>query len=459
MKTRKILPLIFMMFFLTGLYANLTLDEAIEITRKNNKQLKQAREEIIKYKQDYKDVKGSLFPQLSLSGGFQYKRTEIPDSSIPAMASLTNMLDSTATVNDYTIAGYTEEALQGFIPEKTSIEKSLTAGLELNQVVFMGGKLISGIKIAKKMYNLQEKKYFITEQDVVFETIKLYLNTILAKNLYEVQQEALDIANRHFRQVNNMYNEGLVSEYDKLRAELEKQKLEPEVMQAEKNYLLALKQLRNHLEIEEKELKLTENIQIPELNKSLAEYLDIGLQQRVEIELSDLNMEINKVNYNYQKMNFLPQIGLNMKYNSFAQSENSIESDDWGNSYEVGVGVSMPLFTGFSNTAKKVKASHALTQAKIADRDLTEKIELDIRNSYLTLKSDLQTVKVQKNNVKLAEKGLKIARARYENQVSNQLEILDAQLQLKFAKLSQLKANYAAKISYEKFKKSIGEKL
>jgi outer membrane protein TolC len=55
--------------------------------------------------------------------------------------------------------------------------------------------------------------------------------------------------------------------------------------------------------------------------------------------------------------------------------------------------------------------------------------------------------------------GLKIAQARYENQVSNQLELIDAQLQVKTAKLSYMNAQYAAVISYEKLLKAMGKTL
>jgi OMF family outer membrane factor len=119
----------------------------------------------------------------------------------------------------------------------------------------------------------------------------------------------------------------------------------------------------------------------------------------------------------------------------------------------------MPLFTGLSNTAKIKKAKHTLRQSEINHQDLTEKIELDVRNSYLQWEADLQTVAAQTDNVALAAKGLQIAQARYDNQVSNQLEVIDAQLQLKSAKLSYMNAKYAATISYEKLKKAMGQTL
>jgi outer membrane protein TolC len=187
--------------------------------------------------------------------------------------------------------------------------------------------------------------------------------------------------------------------------------------------------------------------------------IEEGLQNRVELELSALNVEVNRINLRYEKGNFLPNIGISAKMNKFAQSESGIQRDDWGDLYQIGIGFSMPLFTGFSNTAKMRKARHSYRQAQLSDKDLEEKIELDIRNSYLTLQNELEKLSIQEQNKALAERGLTIAEARYQNQVSNQLEIFDAQLQLKTAKLSERKAIFDSIVAYEAFKKSIGKKL
>ncbi|HPR17902.1 MAG TPA: TolC family protein, partial [Candidatus Cloacimonadota bacterium] len=161
----------------------------------------------------------------------------------------------------------------------------------------------------------------------------------------------------------------------------------------------------------------------------------------------------------YQKGNFLPNVALSAEYCYYGTDSEKIESDDFGHYYQVGIGFSMPLFTGFSNTAKIKEARHSLKQSELDNRTLQENIELDVRNSYLQLQADLEKVDVQNKNVDLANKGLQIAQARYENQVSNQLEVIDAQLQLKSAKLNAMNARYSALMSYEKMLKAMGRKL
>jgi len=438
----------------------LTLQESIELAKKNNKELQKAREEVKKYKQNYRDIRGNLFPQLTLSGGYQYKKSEIPKASIPAIIPLTSMLSDSASADDYLISGFLDNALSNFVPQRKTTENNLFGKLQLNQVVFMGGKLINGIKVADKLYHLQEKKYFLVEQEVVFKTEDLFYKCLLAQKVVEIQRDALDFADKYYRQVSQMYEQGLVSEYDLLRAKLEFKKLKPQLTEAEKNSKLALEQFKNHLSWNEKELSLNGEIEIPKIDSvSLETALNEGLKNRMELQLAAVNVEVNEVSLNYEKGNFLPNIALSAEYDYFGQSENSFEKDNFGNFYQVGIGFQMPLFTGFSNTAKIAKARYSLKQTKLDYQNLADMIKLDIRNSYLELRKNEEMTTVRQENVELAKKGLTIAEARYKNQISNQLELLDAQLQLKMARLNYRNSVYATVISNEKLKKAMGKKL
>ncbi|MFO7895484.1 MAG: TolC family protein [Candidatus Cloacimonadales bacterium] len=460
MKKNLIIALIIMFGTFLSAERNLSLEESIQLALQNNKELQKAREEMGKYRQEYNIVRANLMPQISLSGGYNFKRTILPDSAIPELPSLSTMLDSTATANDQVIAGYIDNGFASFIPEAESDEYTLAGSVKLEQAVFLGGKLINGIKIARKLYTLEEKKYYLSEQNLIFETQDKYYQTKLAGEVAKIQGEALEFAELYYQQVSDMQQQGMVSEYDKLRAELEVKKMQPQVLEAEKNAKLALQSFANHLNIEEVELNLTDGISLPQMQEiDLESALARALKNRMELELSEIGVEVGKVNLRYEKGNFLPNIGITAEYNYFGTDQSKIEADDWGSSYSVGIGFSMPLFTGFSNNAKIKKARHSLQQSRLDHQALQEMIRLDVRNSYLQWQADLEKVDTQVQNQELAEMGWQIAQARYENQISNQLEVIDAQLQMKTAKLNYMNARYAAAISYQRLQKAMGKDL
>ncbi len=456
----KRLPIFVIILFTGIMLHSVTLSESVDLALKNNKTILKAKEEVDRYKQAYKEVKGHLLPQLSLNGGYQYKYNRLPNALTPEIPPLSMMLTPQATADDQIIAGYIDNAFSNLVPDKESKTYNLAGKLQLNQVIFMGGKLINGINIAGKLYHLQEKKYFITKQEIVFKTIDMFYKCKLARKVADIQKDAYSVANKHLNQVKKMYEEGLVSEYDFLRAKLEVEKIKPELLEAEKNSDLALDAFAKFLGVEKSELELEGEIKLPKIEKlSLKDALQKGFSDRMELKLADIAMQVSKVKLRYEKGNFLPNIGLSAEYDYYGSTEDKFKKDNFGNSYQVGIGFSMPLFTGFSNSAKISQAKHQYNQAHLDYENLKDMIELDIKNSYRELQKDLEKVKLEENNIKLSKRALEIANARYKNQLSNQLEIFDAQLQLKSARLKYLNAVYNVIMDNEKFKKAIGKNL
>ncbi len=451
----------------------LTLDEALDIALKNNRTLKQQWEEKKAIDEEYNNVLGSFFPQVTLSGGYQLEQMRYPDSALEGGPSASSQIsdslntnhaepnnDDTLIENDQAVAGYLDNFMAGMRPDKTEKTASLYAGVKMDQVVFMGGKLINGLKVAKKAKSVQEKQYFLTKQDVIYNIIQMYYGAVLARDLLDIQNQALELAQMHQQQVNKMFENGLVSEYDKLRADLEVSRLEPDVVEAESRYKLALEALKKELDIHE-EITLDDeivepSIESPDLKQAIAE----GLSSRIEMELSNIGVDIQKTIYTTEKGNFLPNIGISAEYKYFGSGEDyRIESDDFGNSWSVGIGFSMPLFTGLSNTAKIKRARHNYQKSVIGHEELKSNIELQIRNTYYDLTRSIEKLESQQKNVELAEKGERIAEARYQNQVGTQLEVFDAQLQLRSIRLTYLNAVYDVIMSHEAFKKALGREL
>ncbi|MCD4828625.1 MAG: TolC family protein [Candidatus Cloacimonetes bacterium] len=466
--------LLTLLLILPLLMSALTLEEAVERARQHNRALQKARENIAAIDAEYRNVRGSLFPQISFAGSYQLSKTWLPDSAVPVLPSVTDMLynsddlaqphglnDTLLMSNDQAIAGFLDDALGGLTPASEQEEASLAAQLKLDQVVFMGGRLINGLRVVAKVKTLTRRSYFVLEQQVVFETTDLFYAALLTRRVVDIQREALDTAQRHYDLVQQMFAQGVVSEYDRLRAELEVAKMRPELTDVENNYRLVMERLRDQIGWEEGELTLEGEIAMPAVEHlALEAAIAEGLANRTELELASVQVDINEVLYHTERGNYLPNIAISAMYSKFtASSDFSIEADDFGDMWQVGIGFQMPLFTGMSNTAKRAGARHELNKSRLDLRELQEMIELDVRNSWQQLQHDLENVATQENNIALAQKGLTIAEARFENNVGIQLEVLDAQMLYKSTRLQYLQSVYRAIMSWEALQKSLGRTL
>jgi len=430
----------------------LSLNESIELAKKNNKQLMAEAEEVERAEYLYREVRGSLLPQINLNGSVQASKTYMPDATQTGF-SFNNVTDEADLAN----------TLDAFmLPAKTKEETSIAAELKMEQLLFSGGKLINGIRVANKYRSLQKKNYELKEEDLVFNVINSYNQLVLLNEVVKIKAEALNLAKEHYTRVQKLQENGLVSEYDLLRAELEISKLEPDLEEVKNNYHVANCNFKTLIGLNDSSEFVPDDgltkTDLPELN--LEDSIRQGLEKRIELYLSGLNVEMLQVKYNAEKGNYLPNVLLTAEATKFtASGDYSVHKDDFGTLYQAGIVFQLPIFTGLSNNAKIHQAKHEVKKAELNKMYAEDMIKLEITNNWQNMRTAFQTLKVQEKNVKTAEKGYQIAKSRYDNHIGIQLEMLDAQVQLNAAKVTYAQALYQLNYAINSFKKSIGMKL
>jgi len=440
----------------------ITLQESLDMAKQHNKYLLMAKEDQYKADATYKQVWGYLYPQLSMQGGLTYSATGLPKSSKASKVDVGSYLDdTTASDDDYVLAGVMSGFINSMIPSSPIEEGSLAMQIKLDQILFSGGKIFNGISAADRYRSIQKLNYSVSEQDVILKTTEQFYQTMLAGKVADIQQEGLDTAKQHLARVELFNQEGQVSEFDVLRARLEVAKLEPEVLAAKNNYDLALAAFR-------KQIGTTDSTIIPEgefitptpLDITLEDATTQGLQNREDLQLVNLATQIKEIQLKAEKGNYLPNVALTASGSLYtAADEYRIEADDFGTAYSVGIGFQMPLFTGFSNRSKINYAKHDYEKAKLQYRDTQELVELQIKQLYQKMQHAWENYEVQKKNIQMAQRNLELAQVRYENQVGIQLEVFDAQIMLSSIKLQYMNAIYEVIAAEREFTKSIGEAL
>lgn len=442
---------------LSSVYA-IDLENSIAKAKQNNKELLMAMEEIKKADESYKQVRGSAYPQLNLQGAYGLSKTYYPNSAIPASMDLTEGLDDSPTDNEEYLAGVMNSIVNSMIPESPAEAGSFALQLKMEQIVYSGGKLGSGIKAGKYYRQIQRLNYKVKEQDVVLRTTELFYQCLLAKKLWEVQEEGLQISRQHLQRVELFNEEGQVSEFEMLQARLGVAKLEPQVLKAKNDYDLAVSAFRKQIGEEDSDIVPEGEFVLPEkMDITLENATEQGLKQRNEIELIDLSTQLKGIQYKVEKVNYLPNVAFTADYSLYtAADEYAIQGDDFGNKYSIGLGFQMPLFTGLANTAKRNYARADYQKAKLQQRDTEELITLQIKQEYQKYYNAWENHNVQSENIRLAERGLQLAQVRYENQVGIQLEVFDAQLTLQTIKLQYYQSIYEIISADRNLKKSIG---
>jgi len=440
------------------LTAQITLNQAIQLAIENNKDLQVAKEDVLIAEYNLKDTRGGLFPQISLVGGFTHTKTWLPPSVVDALPEAGPFMDAFDEDDEKILAGM---QLAG-LPKDGATENTAVARVQLEQLLYSGGKLTNGLRVLAKLKDLREKNLEMSTQNTILDVISSYYNLYLARESLNIQRQALENAERHFQRVSNLYNQGLVSEYDKLRAELEVSRLNPQVLDFENMVNLAEENFKRITGLTGTVTLLPYIDQATttasSLDISLEDALQTAQENRLEIQLLNLQKDMYQIQYNVEKVNFLPNIGLSASFTG-SSTQNEFGSDYWAKIASVGVGLQMPLFTGLSNSSRSNRAKHELRRSQHEISNLNELISLETRNTWQTYNQSLKYLEIQEKNLQLAQRALQIAQARFENQSGIQLEVFDAQIQYNAAQiaLSQAKINIIK--DYYALNKSLGNNL
>jgi outer membrane protein TolC len=352
------------------------------------------------------------------------------------------------------------------IPNSTLEEASFATQVTLSQPLFLGGRLINGIRVLDRIKSLQENRYDLVLQNTIITVIHAYYDLYLAQEGLSIQRQALRNAELHAERVENLFSQGLVSEFDKLRAELEVSRLYPEVLNFEN--------LKNLAQENFKRLTgFTGNVFLsPNLEEktaafagfevSLHDALQSATDKRIELYLANLSVDIYQVQLSAERVNFLPNVLLQAditRYNNSNSFDINWGGDNFGTMGSVGIVFQMPLFTGMSNTNKALRSRHELRKAQYEAINATELINLEVRNTWQSFNQSLRHLEVQERNIGLAQRALAIAQARFENQTGIQLEVFDAQVQYNAAQIAVSQAKIRIIKDFYALNKAMGNDL
>lgn len=115
---------------------------------------------------------------------------------------------------------------------------------------------------------------------------------------------------------------------------------------------------------------------------------------------------------------------------------------DASRSGAIGLNVTIPLFTGFSNTYN-IRSAKALVDAKQAARDqVSLQIALDVWTAYQSLQTETQSVQTSADLVTSATQNADVALGRYKAGVGNIIDVLTAQSALASARAQRIQSRF-----------------
>jgi len=328
-----------------------------------------------------------------------------------------------------------------------SMSPSFSAGASLNvrQILFNGAVFV-GVGAANIYSRLASDLYEAKKVETVTQVKKIYYGALLAREVFELTKSSLKNAEDNLKNVRLMRQQGIVSEYDELRATVGVENLRPVVIQTENGYELALDALRNSIGMVNRDrITLVDSLTFRTVDDSLiADAESLVLGSNLGLSAVQKEIELNGAAVNAERSNYLPTILAfgSYQYQGIENQFSSFSTNDFYKSSQVGLSLSLNLFQGLQTYARVEQAQ--LEQQKSEEQKVA--LERNLRTGVHSIRSNLQQARkrleAQEKTIEMAERGYKIVTARFLSSAATQLEVNDAELALTQAKVNRIQAVY-----------------
>lgn len=391
----------------------LTLEQAIEVALSENPTIQVAEQTIQLKKISDKEAIMGLLPEASLSGAY------------------------TRTIKKQTM-------VMNGMKFQVGIPNQYQGGLTVSLPVF-APTLYKSMKLTKTDVELAVEQARASKQDLVNQVTKAFFQMLLAQDSYAVLEKSYAQAEANFNIVKAKFEQGKVSEYDKISAEVQMRNLQPSVISA-----------RNAVELSRLQLVVLMNIE-PEteftLDGNLGDYEeavfsgvltadDNSLKNNSSLQQMDMNTRLLQQTLSLNKQNFMPMVALQFNYMYTCMANDFKFKDyEWNPYSNISLSISVPLFK-YSNFSAVKKTNIQISQM-MKNRDYTERQLAMQQQSYLnSMAASAEQVSSNKEAIIQAQKGRDIAEKLYEVGRGTVLELNSAEVALTQARLTYTQSIY-----------------
>lgn len=330
---------------------------------------------------------------------------------------------------------------------------------QVSQVVYAGGAIRSGIRMAELGKEMAELDVEKNRQEVRFLLTGYYLDLCKLDNQIEVVRQNIALTQKEIEQMKARREEGTVLQNDITRYEFQLQSLELTLTKLTDASTVINHQLVTTLHLPEQTVIAPDK---NELDTEINALSAIATQETWQQTAADNNLGIRQATVSTNlaeqkvkqvKAESLPSVAVvaeNQLYGPYTQD--LIPKDCNVNVWFVGIGVKFNLGSLWKNKHNIRKARIEHQQSQEALSLAREGVENDVQASYTNLLTSYTEVKTQQKQVELANQNYSVVQNRYQNDLALLTDMVDASNMKLSAEMSLVNARIGMLYNFYKLK-------
>lgn len=423
----------------------LTLDSCRSLAKEHSRTLQQKGEEIKAAHAKKQQVMANFFPQVAARGVYLHMQKEL------------HLIDWDKPLGH----------LNFLIPERlrhlgtVDLRNLWVGNVTAIQPLFLGGKIISGYKMASLAERLQGELRQTAETEVETKLDETYWQVISLRSKERLLDQLVRLLEQTVKDVDASIDAGVATKADGLSVRTKLSEAEVKRSQVVNGLELSRMLLADLCGLSEDEpFTLAEEGHLQELLLSTQtapiardEDTEAAIERRSEIRSLRLVDSIYSKRVNMESASLFPKLYGVASYSTTNPNSFQGQKKEFGGQYYLGLMLEVPISDLFSGTFKRrqAKAEHRVKQLELAEA--RSKINLQIKQALRTADDARRAYTTALSAVKMAEENMRYAKAGYDEGVIPLLNYTMAQTAWMSAQDSLIDAQIRVLLTESKLKK------
>lgn len=426
------------------------LSTVVRLALERNRDVREAEYQVAVAGEQVAEAWSSVYPSVGLSSSFT--RNVAPQVSfLPAQ-----IFNPNATEGE-------------FIPVQFGADNIWNLSINAEQTL-LDPRAFVGLGAAAGFERVQREALRGRTQQTVTRIRMAFYDLLLGQEEVRLTENSLERVRLSLEETRAMQEAGVAPVYDVLRLEVELANLEPNLRRARNRMEAAARELAVELALDPEtrfevagslahiDLEiLSENspanrdilgfIGVPDVDEAeVTDFVRLSAPGRSDIRQLEMTRDLRHSELRIEQVEYLPKVFAFGNYGLAAQQNGPPDffgsSAERGSSKQVGLRVTIPVFSGFARDARIDQKRAALRQAETQARLAADRAEVQLRNLVDEVHEAHARAAGQRLAVGQAQRGYEIASAQYREGLGSQLELTDAEVALRQSEFNYAQAVY-----------------
>ncbi|MFB2979133.1 TolC family protein [Microseira sp. BLCC-F43] len=411
----------------------LTLQQAIELARRNNPDLQVAQLQLERAQAALGEARAGLFPTVDLDVTFSGGRSTGSEFQIEAArAEVSRQREAQRNL---------PPAQRRDIPdapdERTSTQLNSTVGINYN--IFTAGRVQAQIRAAQEQVRINQLQVESLGEQTRLDVSVAYYDLQQADEQVRISESAVRNAQRSLQDAQALFEAGLGTRFDVLRAQVQLARENQNLIRARSDRQIRRRDLARLLSLPQSvNMVAADPVAVAGLwNPTLEQSIVLAFQNRAELQQRLAERNVNREQRRIARSGRFPQLSLFFNYNLLDVFNDGLGLAD---GYSAGARLQWSIFDGGAANARAAQEEADIGIAETQFANQRNQIRFRVEQAYFTLQSSLENIQTASVALEQAAEALRLARLRFQAGVGTQTEVIDAENDLTSAEGDRVRA-------------------